>query len=131
MTDHSERRAEPFKDDECVNCHHPEGLHDTYGLAGCNWQPPFEYAAETCGCRNFVRKPRPWETSAVTQTLSKDGIELKCVTCGVELPADVERWNCTCGCGKSWCAEHGRNRKRAKLPGDKSYLLCINEGARP
>jgi hypothetical protein len=53
MTDRSERRAEPFKSDECVNCHHPEGLH---GHGGCNWQPPFEYAAETCGCRNFGSK---------------------------------------------------------------------------
>jgi hypothetical protein len=53
MTDHSERRAEPFKSDECINCHHPEGLH---GHGGCNWQPPFEYAAQTCGCRSFGSK---------------------------------------------------------------------------
>jgi hypothetical protein len=66
--------------------------------------------------------------------MSKEGIELKCATCGIELPADVERWNCTCGCGKSWCAEHGRKRRRAEPVNDTqftSFLICINEGARP
>jgi putative hemolysin len=47
-----------------------------------------------------------------------------CATCKTDLTG-VERWDCSCGCGKSWCAEHGRHRKRAELPGDKSYLVCV------
>jgi hypothetical protein len=44
--------------------------------------------------------------------------------CGADL-AGVERWDCTCGCGKSWCGKHGWHRKRAEMPGDKSYLVRV------
>jgi hypothetical protein len=44
--------------------------------------------------------------------------------CGADL-AGVERWDCICGCGKSWCASCGWSRKRIEFPGDKSYLVRV------